>query len=79
METHKQNSSEHINENLNKIEFLNKQLHNAKIHMFKKSQELKQIQDFIETTENQISQIESEITKLEQLEQLEQINQNIES
>ena len=75
METHKQNSSEHIN----KIEFLNKQLHNAKIHFFKKSQELKQIEDFIETTENQISQIESEITKLEQLEKLEQINQNIET
>ena len=79
METHKQNSSEHINENLNKIELLNKQLHNAKIHLFKKTQDLKQIQDFIETTENQIFQIESEITKLEQLEQLEQINQNIES
>ena len=79
METHKQKSSEHINENLNKIEFLNKQLHNAKIHMFKKTQELKQIQDFIETTENQIFQIESKITKLEELEQLEQINQNIES
>ena len=44
--------------------------------MFKKTQELNQIQDFIETTENQITQIESEITKLEEL---EQINQNIES
>ena len=73
METYKQNSSEQKNKNLNKIELLNKQLHNAKIHMFKKTQELKQIEDFIETAENQISQIESEITKLEQ------INQNKES